>query len=232
MPTRTPPGVVSAQARPRARSPSPRSPRGSARRAAGARSFRPHASRAGIDASRRRSASRPRRGTWASAPPPGPRPDRGPRPRSRTAQRSPPPRPGDLVRLGATSISPRRSQSQSIAVVARSSPRSRAKFSAAVRSIASISSGNRSIPFGEPVGERGVAEPAVAAAGPERDRVALQEHDVARRILLLGLERGPQAGEPAAHDHEVRVAVRPRAVAWARARRVGRARRARVAASA
>jgi hypothetical protein len=53
------------------------------------------------------------------------------------------------------------------------------------------------------VRERGVDEPAVAAAGAPAGRLGLEQHHLPRRPLLLGLQRRPQAGEAAAHDRQV-----------------------------
>ncbi len=57
--------------------------------------------------------------------------------------------------------------------------------------------------LGEPVGERGGDEAAVAPGGRDPEPPALEEDDVARRVVLLRLDRGPQAGEAPAHDDEV-----------------------------
>ena len=53
------------------------------------------------------------------------------------------------------------------------------------------------------VGQRGRAEPAVAAAGGPADPGSLGQHDVPVRVALPGQQRGPQPGEPAAHDGQV-----------------------------
>ena len=58
------------------------------------------------------------------------------------------------------------------------------------------------------VGQAGRAEPAVAPAGRPPDPLALQEHDVPVGVPVAGQQRGPQAGEPAAHDDQVRGRVR------------------------
>ena len=58
-------------------------------------------------------------------------------------------------------------------------------------------------PVGRPVGERGDAEPAVASGRRPPGVPRLEQHDVARRVGLLGLQRGPQPGEAAADDREV-----------------------------
>ena len=55
-------------------------------------------------------------------------------------------------------------------------------------------------PVGQPVGEAGRAEPAVAAGRGPAGRPALQQHHVGGRVPLLGQQRGPQPGEPRA-DH-------------------------------
>ena len=53
------------------------------------------------------------------------------------------------------------------------------------------------------VGEAGCAEPAIAPRGGPPDRVRLDEHDPTVRVPFLGLQCGPQTGEPATHDEEV-----------------------------
>ncbi len=55
----------------------------------------------------------------------------------------------------------------------------------------------------EPVRERCVEEAAVAPGGAEGHGLRLEQRHVAARVLLLGLDRGPQAREAAADDHEV-----------------------------
>lgn len=60
-------------------------------------------------------------------------------------------------------------------------------------------------PVLQPVGQRPDAEAAVAAAGPEAHRAALEQDDVARRVVGLGVQRRPQAGEAAADDAQVGV---------------------------
>ena len=62
-------------------------------------------------------------------------------------------------------------------------------------------------PVMQPVGERCVDETAVAAGRTEPDRPGLEQHDVTPRILFLGLDRGPQAGEAAADDDQAGVVV-------------------------
>ncbi len=59
-------------------------------------------------------------------------------------------------------------------------------------------------PVLEAVGQRCVAEAPVASAGTERDRVGFQDQDVAVGVVLLRLDRRPQAGETRADDHQVR----------------------------
>ena len=56
----------------------------------------------------------------------------------------------------------------------------------------------------EAVGERGLAEAAVATGGGPADLVALEEHDVEVGVGLLGLQRGPQPGVAATDHGEVR----------------------------
>jgi hypothetical protein len=60
-------------------------------------------------------------------------------------------------------------------------------------------------PVAQPVGERCVDEAAVPAGRTEPDRPGFEQHDVTLRILLFGLDRSPQAGEPAADDDQVGV---------------------------
>ena len=59
-------------------------------------------------------------------------------------------------------------------------------------------------PVVEPVGERRGAEAAVAAAGALGDPVGLEHDDAQRRVRLEQADRGPQPGEPAADDRDVR----------------------------
>jgi hypothetical protein len=59
----------------------------------------------------------------------------------------------------------------------------------------------------EPVRQRGVDEAAVAATGAPARRLGLQQHDLAVRALALRQHGGPQAGEAAADDREVRLDV-------------------------
>jgi len=62
-------------------------------------------------------------------------------------------------------------------------------------------------PVVQPVGERRVDETAVPPGRTEPDRPGLEQHDVTPRILFLGLDRRPQAGEPAADDDQAGVVV-------------------------
>jgi hypothetical protein len=55
----------------------------------------------------------------------------------------------------------------------------------------------------EPVRQRADDEAAGAAARAEADRVSLEDDDVRGRIVGLGVERGPEAGEAAADDAEI-----------------------------
>jgi hypothetical protein len=55
------------------------------------------------------------------------------------------------------------------------------------------------------VGHRGEREAAVAPAGAGADGLGFEQDDVARRVVGLGVQRRPQAGEPAADDAQVRV---------------------------
>ena len=64
-------------------------------------------------------------------------------------------------------------------------------------------------PLGEPVGQRRRDEPAVAPRRRDAEPAALQEHDVARRVVLLGLDRRPEPGEAAADDDEVGPVTEP-----------------------
>ena len=62
-------------------------------------------------------------------------------------------------------------------------------------------------PVRKAVGQRRLAEAAVPAGRPEPDRLLLEDVDAQRGIRVGQRERGPQAGEPAADDRDVR---RPR----------------------
>lgn len=53
------------------------------------------------------------------------------------------------------------------------------------------------------VHDRGGDDAAGAAGGAVRDLVRLDQHHVEARVLLLGLDAGPQAGEAAADDQQV-----------------------------
>ena len=76
-------------------------------------------------------------------------------------------------------------------------------------------------PVGQPVRQRMGYEAAVAAAAAEADGLALEQHDVAAGIVGLGVQRGPQAGEAAADDAQVRVdGPRERGLRLARRQRV------------
>ena len=57
----------------------------------------------------------------------------------------------------------------------------------------------------DPVGEAGVHEAAVAAAGCRPDLVGLDEDDVTRRVPFLGDDRRPEPGVTATDDAEVAV---------------------------
>ena len=58
-------------------------------------------------------------------------------------------------------------------------------------------------PVGQPVGEAGGTESAVAARGCPAAPVALEEDDITRRIVLLSQKCCPQAGVAAADDDQV-----------------------------
>jgi hypothetical protein len=60
------------------------------------------------------------------------------------------------------------------------------------------------------VSEGGVHEAAVTAGGAEGDALALEQDDLPAWILLLGEQGGPEAGEAAADDDEVGLAVSSR----------------------
>ena len=60
-------------------------------------------------------------------------------------------------------------------------------------------------PVGDPVRQRGDAEAAVAAARAEAGRLRLEQHDLARRVVGLRVQRRPQPGEAAADDAQVRL---------------------------
>ena len=74
------------------------------------------------------------------------------------------------------------------------------RFAWPSRTSAGISAWNLAIPVGDPVGEAGRAEAAVAPGRGPADAARLQQRDIGRRVALLAMQRGPQAGEPAA-DH-------------------------------
>ena len=57
----------------------------------------------------------------------------------------------------------------------------------------------------EPVGQRGDREAAVAAARAEAAGLALEDDDLAIRVVRPGLQRRPEAGEAAADDAEIGV---------------------------
>ena len=172
----TTPSAVAASAR----------PRGTARRGRRARC---------------RPAPRGRRGTSASRPPPASRRGRAASPRGRSARRSRPPRPATPP--GAARWRRRR----------RRSPRSRSRC----RGAAASPGCRRSSPAQpldglhllgparqavvQPVRQRRLQEAAVAARGAEGDRLGLQQHHAARRVLLDGLQRRPEPGQAGA-DHE------------------------------
>ena len=58
-------------------------------------------------------------------------------------------------------------------------------------------------PVADPVGEAGVHEAAVAAARRRTALVGVDQHDVARRVALLGDDRRPEPGVAAADDAQV-----------------------------
>ena len=57
--------------------------------------------------------------------------------------------------------------------------------------------------IGQAMGERGREEPAVATGRADADLAGLEDHHVEVGVVLLGLHRGPQPGEPSADDDEV-----------------------------
>jgi hypothetical protein len=60
---------------------------------------------------------------------------------------------------------------------------------------------------GDAVRDRGDREAAVTAARAEARGLGLEQDDVARRVLALGVQRRPQAGEAAADDAQLGVGV-------------------------
>ena len=58
-------------------------------------------------------------------------------------------------------------------------------------------------PVADAVGERGDHEAAVAPARAGADALGLEHDDVARGVVGLGVQRGPQPGEAAADDAQV-----------------------------
>ena len=58
-------------------------------------------------------------------------------------------------------------------------------------------------PVVEAVRERGIGEAAVSSRRALGHGIGLEEHDVAVRIRFLGVDRGPEPGEAAAHDQQV-----------------------------
>ena len=77
------------------------------------------------------------------------------------------------------------------------------RFSSPSCSSSSISSGKRCLAVGDAVGEARLHEPAVAPAGRRADLAGVDQHDVARRVALLGDDRRPQPGVAAADDAQV-----------------------------
>ena len=63
---------------------------------------------------------------------------------------------------------------------------------------------------GQAVGQRGGQEPAVATRGADGDAAGLEHHHVAAGVVLLGLDGGPQPGEPAPTITRSASAVPPR----------------------
>ena len=59
-------------------------------------------------------------------------------------------------------------------------------------------------PVGQTVGQRFRHEAAVAGRGPDARLTRLEHHDVAARVVLLGLDGGPEPGEPGPDDGQVR----------------------------
>jgi hypothetical protein len=55
------------------------------------------------------------------------------------------------------------------------------------------------------VGQRRQREAAVAPTGAEADGLGFEQDDVAPRVVGRGVQRGPQAGEPAADNAQVSV---------------------------
>ena len=58
-------------------------------------------------------------------------------------------------------------------------------------------------PVGQAMGQAGLAEPAVATARPERDRLRLEDHDRQRRVRVGQGDGRPQPREPGADDGHV-----------------------------
>ena len=58
-------------------------------------------------------------------------------------------------------------------------------------------------PVRQAVGQRRLAEPAVAAARPVGDGLGLEDDDPERRVRVGQRDRGPQPGEPATDDDDV-----------------------------
>ena len=85
-----------------------------------------------------------------------------------------------------------------------------ARFSSASRSRVPELVGPAGQPLREAVGQRRRDEPAVAPGGRHPEAAALEHHDVARRVVLLGLDRGPQPGEATTDDDQVGAVTRAR----------------------
>ena len=122
----------------------------------------------------------------------------------------------DLVLAAGAPGSTRSAPSRSRCRAARSPARCPSRFSRPSRSSWSISSGKRLRPLGRPWVSDASVKPPLRPLAPAADRRRLQHHDVAGRVVLLGLQRRPQAREAAA-DHGQRAAVLAR-------ERVGRGR--------
>ena len=154
--------------------------------------------------SRCRCGPRRRRGRSGSRPRPASPRRRGPRPGGRSGAAARPPPRGRRPRAAPARRRSRRVSSKSQSIPWRSQVGAQAGEVLQPQPLQRLQLvGEAREPVAEAVGQRGLDEAAVAAAGGAADPLGLEQEDVAAGVVGLRLQRRPEPGEAAADDAEV-----------------------------